>query len=147
MLAFRRGGVNGGGRNVDLAIEESSSLPSTFKGGVFVSELLEESVIILSLSFSVSSAVTALWLRRLAWKAENDEARGCILASDTYPPFCRRLGRRNLWNRLSSIVELGVLGFDEDGRAKSEDDVGRGGRDDALGIIHRRIAVGCATGE
>jgi len=27
------------------------------------------------------------------------------------------------------------VGFDDDGRAKSEDDVGRGGRDDALGII------------
>ena len=54
----RRGGVNGGCRMGALvAVESSSVFVGTFKGGVWVSELLGESVIILSLSLSDSSAM------------------------------------------------------------------------------------------
>jgi len=60
----RRGGVNGGCRTaVFAAADKSSSLfPGAFKGGVRVSELFGESVIILSLSLSDSSAMNAFWL-------------------------------------------------------------------------------------
>jgi hypothetical protein len=68
MLGFRRGGVSGGGfNNKGRAVGVSSSLPSTFKGGVWVSELDDESVNILSLSFSSMSTV---WLRLLAWNVK-----------------------------------------------------------------------------
>jgi len=63
MLAddFLRGGVSGGCRIVGFAVVRSSSLVGgAFKGGVCVSELLGESVIILSLSLSDSSAMKAL---------------------------------------------------------------------------------------
>jgi len=68
MLGFRRGGVDGGGFNKCLAVGMSSSLPSTFNGGVWVSELEDESVNILSLSFSAS--ISTVWLRLLAWKVK-----------------------------------------------------------------------------
>jgi len=63
-----RGGVKGGGRRTGLVtvFRSSSLFPGTFKGGVWVSELLGESVIILSLSLSDSSAMNVFWLRLLA---------------------------------------------------------------------------------
>jgi len=89
------------------------------------------------LSFSASSDTSTVWLRRLAWK-ENEEANGLrILVSDKDPAFCRRLGRRkrlyrNGWSSEDAHApEFAV----DDGKAKSEDDVGSGVREDvAFGI-------------
>ena len=67
MLDFRRGGVSGGGFGKGLAVGISSS-PSSFSGGVWVSELDDESVNILSFSFSGS--ISTVWLRLLAWKVK-----------------------------------------------------------------------------
>jgi len=59
--------------------------------------------------------------------------------SERYPAFCRRLGLLNRWNRNAGSSRVkdddDAPGLDEDGRAKSEDEVGRGARDEALGIV------------
>lgn len=74
----RRGGVKGGGRTLAFEVPASSSpLLGIFKGGVLVSELLGDSVIIRSLSLSDSSAMKALWLRRLAWRVKEEASGLC----------------------------------------------------------------------
>ena len=60
-----RGGVNVGCREIGFVDRSSSLFPGTFIGGVWVSELFGESVIILSLSLSDSSVAKEVWLRRL----------------------------------------------------------------------------------
>ena len=128
-----RGGVRGGGLcRIFLPLKSS-------KGGVLASEPFGESVIIRSLSPSISSMRFAFWLRRRAWSVK-EEARGlCSLVSDKYPPFCKRLGRRNRCRSKagsSSVTDdVEAPGLDEEGgKAKSVDDVGREGREVALGI-------------
>ena len=129
-----RGGVKGGGLcRIFLPLKSS-------KGGVLASEPFGESVIIRSLSPSISSMRFAFWLRRRTWSVK-EEARGlCSLVSDKYPPFCKRLGRRNRCRSKagsSSVTDDDEApGLDEEGgKAKSVDDVGREGREVALGII------------
>jgi hypothetical protein len=135
-----RGGVNGGLEMIAFPLG-SSVLSEAFRGGVGFSELPDElSVNIRSLSLSDSSKNIRLWLRLLECMVK-DEAKGlCRRASEIYPAFgASRLGRRNRWRRRlgSSRVkdEVDAIGLEEDGgRAKSVEEVGNEGRDEALGI-------------
>lgn len=135
-----RGGVRGGG------LCRTFLPPKSSRGGVLASEPFGESVIIRSLSPSVSSMMFAFWLRRRAWSVK-EEARGlCSLVSDKYPPFCKRLGRRNRCRSKdgsSSVTDDDEApGLDEEGgKAKSVEDVGREGREVALGITESANGV------
>lgn len=126
----RRGGVKGVLEGFGLAGVASSSLLSDFSGGVWFSELLGESVDILSRSLSDSSAIIAVWLLLRAWKDK-------VLARGLWWLLCRRLGRRKRWNKkLGSSTELKEPpGLDDGGRAKSEEDVGSDGLEESFGIL------------
>lgn len=84
-----------------------------------------------------------------------EEARGlCSLVSVKYPPFCKRLGRRNRCRSKdgsSSVTDDDEApGLDEEGgKAKSVDDVGRKGREAALGITAsaNRVRLGSEDDE
>jgi hypothetical protein len=115
-----------------------ASMSSPTKGGVGFSELLdgELSVHILSLSLSESSVITLP--RRL--KEATRGLRGRPSWRWVALGAAKMLGRRN--RRKSELassegrVEVDVT-LDEGGRAKSDEEVGRDGRADVLGIAAR----------
>jgi hypothetical protein len=142
-----RGGVEGGFEKLGLSLGSSIAASRPFKGGIGLSELPEElSVDILSLSLSDSSLNSADLLRRLEWMV-NEDARGLERRVSERKAVLgtRRLGRRNRWERIfgsSKVrdeVDATALAEDEGGRAKSEEDVAKDGREVALGMFAARL--------